>query len=507
MKRYAVLFLIPALVLFLSGNQAAQGAGEGKDGLLSGADLQKLSKTGIPLVIPHYLPEGFTLSKVDTTIDSRFGNSYSIEYRYGSAVKFYVEAFCGGIGDTPSGKKEYPFTNPVLGKGTIQWTPEKGKEPPFLLSTWLKGKAEFPVYHVRAFSVSPGEAVKVAESLRYYGAPPKASDSREAPVKWKYNCGLVGALAATEGIVCFTMKNEETSENYVSGLDSSKQEVIWEFKFRKATQSALTAFGGVAYCAGGGEQGECHALDAKTGKVKWSFFFDENLNACKPTCYGKYVYLGTGNMGNSNYLGILYALDRATGKEAWRFKAGGHISRPSFLGDAIFAGCGGSHVYAFRHDTGAVLWKAALDGVVLCSPSVLEGKVYAGTGSTFYCLDAKDGSEVWKVPLESDVNSISPLARRGLVFISLNDRQKALAALDAATGRTAWKVPGVALQREPLVSGDLVLAPLWDKGLRAYEVKSGREAWRIQAKSGGPMDIDGGTLYFCDGMYLYAVQP
>jgi len=73
----------------------------------------------------------------------------------------------------------------------------------------------------------------------------------------------------------------------------------------------------------------------------------------------------------------VYALDSVSGKEVWRYTAGGRIdSAPTLDGDRILFGCADGHAYCLRAKDGALVWRfqAAPSLRLICDDGHLESK-------------------------------------------------------------------------------------------------------------------------------------
>jgi outer membrane protein assembly factor BamB len=81
----------------------------------------------------------------------------------------------------------------------------------------------------------------------------------------------------------------------------------------------------------------------------------------------------------------LLALDKATGKEQWRFPEylsaaiTGYNSSPIVAGNKIFFGWGEGRVYALNAKTGSILWEDSLQGDIISSPAISNGMLYMAT--------------------------------------------------------------------------------------------------------------------------------
>lgn len=140
--------------------------------------------------------------------------------------------------------------------------------------------------------------------------------------------------------------------------------------------------------------------------------------------------------------------------------------------------------------SGAVGWTVATEGPVRSSPTVVQDRVYVGSGDGHvYVLEAETGAEVWISDLGSPVHS-TPAVSDGLVFVI--DRQNRLFALDQESGETRWTVetgPDAPwdwgqegwdyFSSSPAAQGDRVYVGSGDGRVYAFEARSGAEIWRF----------------------------
>jgi polyvinyl alcohol dehydrogenase (cytochrome) len=166
----------------------------------------------------------------------------------------------------------------------------------------------------------------------------------------------------------------------------------------------------------------------------WDFATGDVVSA-SPAVVGGVVYVGSWD-------GNFYALDASTGAQLWQFQVDcqGTIQ-------PIPARCpGGPSIPADRVETDG--------GLITSSAAVVDGKVYFAGGKTMYCLNAADGSLVWKKVIcgnpeapscESDANDptrifSSPAVFKKRVYIGhTTDGETgyrgSIVALDARNGR------------------------------------------------------------------------
>jgi hypothetical protein len=171
--------------------------------------------------------------------------------------------------------------------------------------------------------------------------------------------------------------------------------------------------------------GRFFALDAATGRPQWTFTvagaaddaaafgFDRSAVVSSPALAGSVVLFGSRD-------GHLYALDRATGREAWRHSHGTSwvMTSPAVHDGTVYAGSSdGLFVQAVDLATGAERWRFATTSPVWSSPALADGVLYVGSGSgAVYALDAATGAPLWTFAAEGAVFS-SPTLHAGTLFV------------------------------------------------------------------------------------------
>lgn len=139
--------------------------------------------------------------------------------------------------------------------------------------------------------------------------------------------------------------------------------------------------------------------------------------------------------------GVLYALNRRTGKPVWKFRGAGAAYHASAVsrGKIVFVGNDDGRLYAVNEVSGALRWYAALDEPIWANPLLMPGLVLAGTlGGHLFAVRRTDGAIFWRTKVGKRVYLSSPLAYENQVLVGTTDG--ALHAVDAESGRIAWSV-------------------------------------------------------------------
>ena len=155
---------------------------------LSEKQTNQLKSLGVNIAIPSYIPPGFQVASVlikpCPSGVRRFCPDYAIIYRNSNNSCFAINSTGGGVGDLPPVdlEQKYPVNNPILGKSVVLKYP-KSRVPSglTLIGSWM-GKGPFYRFTgagsrlvigtavtelSNCSDISPQEAVRVSESLRY----------------------------------------------------------------------------------------------------------------------------------------------------------------------------------------------------------------------------------------------------------------------------------------------------------------------------------------------------
>jgi outer membrane protein assembly factor BamB/predicted phosphodiesterase len=178
----------------------------------------------------------------------------------------------------------------------------------------------------------------------------------------------------------------------------------------------------------------------------------------------------------------------------WRLRLNGSVQAGiAVAGPAVVAASTGGDVAAFRTGTGPGdrpadwLWRARL-GPVYRRPGVDRAARTLFVPSAdrhLYALDAATGQVRWRFAADAPVLS-EPLAVTagpdGYVVFTAGDQ---LLAVEAATGRLIWSVPGRGFSAgRAACDGERVYTAAADGYARAHDLRTGREAWSYPMVSG-----------------------
>ena len=238
-------------------------------------------------------------------------------------------------------------------------------------------------------------------------------------------------------------------EGEVIAFASGFGKIRWRTRIGPSESSPLVV-DGVVYV--GDWRGRVYALDAETGRVRWTFQGKGRIKGAIARS-GNRLYVGT-------YDGYVYALRAATGKVIWRTRSqdrlggrGQFYSTPTIAYGRVYIGSTDGKVYSFGAASGKLRWSQGTGGYVYSSPAVWRKTVYVGSYSgRFYALDAATGDLRWRYDAKSHISG-SATVIDGVVYVSSFDEQTF--GLDARSGKLVWTFPdgkyaGVVADRERL---------------------------------------------------------
>ncbi len=187
---------------------------------------------------------------------------------------------------------------------------------------------------------------------------------------------------------------------------------------------------------------------------KWYRLFpDEGLMAgVQPVAAGGTVYLGT-------LAGVLHAIDDATGKDRWTFKAGGSILHTCAAASGkVFFGAADGRVYAVRAADGRLAWSLPTGAAIWNAPLIHDGVLVIGSrDGNLYAVAADTGRVRWTAPTGGPLLSSPALdAKAGRVYAASEDMR--VYAVDFPSGGVLWrteKLPGATFRGyHPVVAPD-----------------------------------------------------
>ena len=229
----------------------------------------------------------------------------------------------------------------------------------------------------------------VSNGVIYIGDDNKkfyAIDAKDGSLKWKNDTALGGytASAAVVGNIVYAMPKDGS----FYAFDTSNGEVVWSTLIGKIAESSPAIGEGII--AFGTDGGAIVALDASTGKQKWSYNTGTIDIKSSPVIADGAIFIGSND-------GAVYAITTG-GSLKWKFSTSDNIeSSPSVKNGVVYFGSQDSNFYAVDEGTGKLKWKFPDSGQVFSAPAISNDVVYFGSeNKIIYGLDANTGKLLWR---------------------------------------------------------------------------------------------------------------
>ena len=232
---------------------------------------------------------------------------------------------------------------------------------------------------------------------------------------------------------------------------------------------------GVVYI--GDLTGVLHAVDAATGKVRWTFKTGSEIKS-SPVVAGNRVLIGS-------YDGSLYALDVATGKQVWKVETENYVHATPAIwnGVAYFGGCD-EIFHGVRISDGVEVVRMSTGAYTAASAAIAGGVAYYGTfANDVVAVDIAAKKVKWRFedPDRQFPFYSSAAISNGLAI--LGGRDKMVRAIDLATGKLRWSFATRArVESSPAVAGDRVVVGSSDGKVYVIEVVVGQEGLGIRIR-------------------------
>jgi outer membrane protein assembly factor BamB len=336
----------------------------------------------------------------------------------------------------------------------------------------------------------------------------------DARIKWYFKAGDT-QLATGMGMVMAKDGVYVNTDDGFYALNPADGAILWmNLRVRGNSTYIPWVAGDTIYVAGNeGFAGVLFALNRADGKQVWkvgtdSVFGDTNIAVANNTVY------------TLSDKGFIVAYNTANGSKRWQsaFDVGDpgiNHRAPSADTTAAYIGSQDGNLYAFSVADGSALWHYQAGGEVTGTPTLANGAVYfSSKDQHVYAVSAANGSLLWSYKTSQETG-ISPAVANNVAYIGLGTN---LVALDARTGKRLWQAPAGDANSFDFFEGPIVAAAGQVYGtvgtyLYAFSASQKKYVWRLNGSSSSFSDLSasivatGDLVYFCDGgVTLYALD-
>lgn len=206
------------------------------------------------------------------------------------------------------------------------------------------------------------------------------------------------------------------------------------------------------------------------------------------------------------------------GSLLWEFKAGAGFEAPALVeGDTVYAGSLDGRLYALEKATGKERWRYDAREELGSRPVAAGGLVYVTTlQDTLLALDAKTGAWKWNQRRENAGRFTirgagGPAVANGTVYAGFSDG--VVAAFDAASGTARWERPVAPkgdfmdVDSTPLLEGTRVYVAAYSGVVTALEAATGKTIWEARVPGASRLVLTGGRLVAVGAASVLALSP
>ena len=255
---------------------------------------------------------------------------------------------------------------------------------------------------------------------------------------WSYQTGrrIVGTPAASNGVVVFG-----SADKKIYGLSTKDGHLLWTVQASQPVLGAVSIDNGTAYI--GASDSTFRAIDIHTGKVVWTYCGVTGYIVTKPLITTDRVIFGAWD-------NTLYCLNKADGKEIWKWTggiSGMHYSPaqvwPVQTDGKVFITDPQRAMTAIDIQTGKTVWRTYQSKVRETIGLSADGeRLYSKTmEDSLVCYAAKGNTprELWacNVGFGYEHGPSMPVEADGIVIEST--KEDLIFAVEGKTGKLLWK--------------------------------------------------------------------
>ena len=248
-----------------------------------------------------------------------------------------------------------------------------------------------------------------------------------------------------------------------------KLTVLWTFKIEDSFENAVAVARGIVYA--GAMDEHLYAIDLASGKQKWKYKAGPFKSA--PAVRDGCVYAG-------DLDGFLHCIDAVKGTKRWSFETGGEVGGINFHGTEPLFASHDENLYCLTKE-GKERWKFRTEGPIYGSPAVADDKTFlVGCDSQMHVIDVSKGKEVRSTRLGGQTGASAGVFGSHLYVGTMRNEVK---AIDWKTGTTTWTFKparnGQAFYSSPAVTDSFVVIGCRDQRVYAIDRKKGAEVWNF----------------------------
>jgi outer membrane protein assembly factor BamB len=288
-----------------------------------------------------------------------------------------------------------------------------------------------------------------------------------------------------------------------TGSVPANLKLLWTYDAGESIESSAAIAGGTVYV--GSQSKDLLALDLATGKLRWKYRATDSIGESSPAVDEGIVYVGDLN-------GVLHAVNAAGGKGLWTFKTEAEIrSSPVIAGDRLLIGSYDGSLYCLSRRNGKLLWKFTTSSYVHGTPAVSGGVAYvSGCDEIFHGIRLTDGAEVVQFPAGGPAAASPAMLDQWAWFGNFNNE---VVGASVRQKRILWRYQRKAAQfpfySSAAAAGDRIVVGGRDKLVHCLNARTGKAIWTFATKArvdSSPAIADGRVYIGSNDGHFYVLD-
>jgi outer membrane protein assembly factor BamB len=224
-----------------------------------------------------------------------------------------------------------------------------------------------------------------------------------------------------------------------------------------------------------------YSLNAEYPRVKVTWQYHDNSDI------GSGVAVKNNLIIASNTNGLVYAINKKTGKKTWELNTLGKIySTPAIENNHVVVASTDKNIYCVNLQSGLPLWKYETQKPIVANPIIKNGTVYIGASDGhFRAIDLSTGKLKWDFDSVKNFVVTKPLFYGKKIFFGSWGTE--LYAIDANSGKLVWKWNNGSANRMfspaacyPVATKGKIFIVAPDRYMTVFDADNGTVLWRKQ---------------------------
>jgi outer membrane protein assembly factor BamB len=288
-----------------------------------------------------------------------------------------------------------------------------------------------------------------------------------------------------------------------TGSVPANLKLLWTYDAGESIESSAAISAETVYV--GSQSKDLLAIDLATGKLRWKYRATDSIGESSPAVAEGIVYVG-------DLAGVLHAVKAADGKGLWTFKTEAEIrSSPVIAGDRLLIGSYDGNLYCLSRRDGKLVWKFTTSNYVHGTPAISDGVAYvSGCDEVFHGIRLTDGREVVEIPAGGPVAASPAMLGQWAWFGNFSNE---VVGASVRQKRILWRYrrpeAGFPFYSSAAAAGDRIVVGGRDKLIHCLNARTGKAIWTFATKArvdSSPAIADGRVYIGSNDGHFYVLD-